>query len=287
MGRACFPDRPRGPPPAGGAHLADTRRAQLRPGLVTMAPPPPGPRPPRTLPTTRTASAAGVLMWSGLSMRHFAWGLLEALGKQPALVGQGPGVAAPPGPAVAQQEHAQPVPGTGPVHDHVGAGPAQVPDRFLLHGGDTDRHQLPGPVQPGQPAAIAPVGLGPCRRGPWGSARARPPRSALPCCAAAGPGRSRSGRPPSRLAASGGHQGGQRACAPTPRHEESGRRPGRHDLGSGPPPRWCPCGRPAPGASGQAGRHWARPAPSVCGSVRAIVDDPRTVTCGTEPAAPC
>jgi predicted MFS family arabinose efflux permease len=30
-----------------------------------------------------------------------------------------------------------------------------------------------------------------------------------------------------------------------------------------------------------------RPAPSVCGSVRAIVDDPRIVICGLEPAAPC
>ena len=86
-------------------------------------------------------------------------GLLEALGKQPALVGQGPGVPAPPGPAVAQQELAQPMPGPGPVLDHVSAGPAQVADRFLLDGRDPDGDQFSGPVQPGQPPAVPPVGL--------------------------------------------------------------------------------------------------------------------------------
>ena len=37
----------------------------------------------------------------------------------------------PPDPVVAQQELAQPVPGTGAVADHRGAGPAQVPHRLL------------------------------------------------------------------------------------------------------------------------------------------------------------
>jgi hypothetical protein len=41
--------------------LLQPRPARLRAGLVTMAAPPSGPRPPRTLPTTRTTSAAGVL----------------------------------------------------------------------------------------------------------------------------------------------------------------------------------------------------------------------------------
>jgi hypothetical protein len=50
-------------------------------------------------------------------------GLLKVLLKQPAL-----------GPAVAQQEPAQPVPGAGAVDDHVGAGLAQIPDRFFLDG---------------------------------------------------------------------------------------------------------------------------------------------------------
>ena len=86
-------------------------------------------------------------------------GLLEALLKQPALVGQRPGVAAPPGPAATQQERAQPMPRPGAVGDHVGAGAAQVPDRFFLNGGDADRHQLPGPVQPRQPPAVARIGL--------------------------------------------------------------------------------------------------------------------------------
>jgi hypothetical protein len=47
----------------------------------------------------------------------------------------------------------------GPIGDHVGAGPTQVPDGFFLDGGDPDRDQLPGSVQPRQPAAAPPVGL--------------------------------------------------------------------------------------------------------------------------------
>jgi hypothetical protein len=78
-----------------------------------------------------------------------------------------------PGPvdaAVAQQEGLQPSAGPAAVIDQVGAGATQVPDRFLARGGDADGDQLAGPVQPDQPAAVAPVGLGPCRR-PLGGMR--------------------------------------------------------------------------------------------------------------------
>jgi SRSO17 transposase len=52
------------------AFLVVARPAWLRAGLVTMAAPPPGPRPPRTLPTTRTTSAAGQLSQRPRSGRH-------------------------------------------------------------------------------------------------------------------------------------------------------------------------------------------------------------------------
>jgi hypothetical protein len=79
--------------------------------------------------------------------RSQGW-VVEPLGQQPALVGQRPGVPTPPGPAVAQQELRQAMPGPGAIFDDVGAGPAQVADRLLLDAGDADRYQLPGPVQP-------------------------------------------------------------------------------------------------------------------------------------------
>jgi hypothetical protein len=212
--------------------------------------------------------------------------LLEALGKQPALVGQRPGVATPPGPAVAQQELAQPMAGAGAVFDHVGTGSAQIPDRFLLGGRDADGDQFSGPVQPRQPPTVPPVGLDPVA-GALGISEGRSPGSAPACAPAAGPVRSRSGRPRSRLAANGDHQGGQRACAPTPRHEESARRPGRHDLGPGSPPRWCPCGRPSQGEWGKMGdTGHGRLLPYVAPSPPSwMIHAP--VTCGTEPAAPC
>jgi hypothetical protein len=92
-------------------------------------------------------------------------GLRKALPQQPALVGQGPGIPAPPDPAVTQQELAQPMPGAGAVLDHVGTGPAQVADRFFLDGRDPDGDQFPGPVQPSQASAVSPVGLDPVA---WG-----------------------------------------------------------------------------------------------------------------------
>jgi SRSO17 transposase len=54
-------DGARGPPAPGRLGLDSSGPAWLRAGLVTMAAPPPGPRPSRTLSATRTASAAGVL----------------------------------------------------------------------------------------------------------------------------------------------------------------------------------------------------------------------------------
>jgi hypothetical protein len=52
-----------------------------------------------------------------------------------------------------------PVPRPGEIFDHVGSGAAQVPDGLLLEGGDADGDQPAGAVQPGQPAAVPPVGL--------------------------------------------------------------------------------------------------------------------------------
>jgi hypothetical protein len=86
-------------------------------------------------------------------------GLIEALGEQPALMGQRPGIAASPGPAVAQQELAEAMASPGAVLDHVGPGAAQIPHCLLGHGRDADGHQFSGPVQPGQPPAVPPVGL--------------------------------------------------------------------------------------------------------------------------------
>jgi hypothetical protein len=87
-------------------------------------------------------------------------GLVEPLGQQPALVRLGPGGGpTAPDAAVARQELAQPVPSAGAVSDHVGAGAAQVPHRFLGDGGDADSDQLAGAVQPSQPPAVTLVGL--------------------------------------------------------------------------------------------------------------------------------
>jgi hypothetical protein len=60
---------------------------------------------------------------------------------------------------MAQQEFAEAMPGPGTVLEQVGAGAAQVPHRLLGHGRHPNRHQLAGAVQPGQPPAVAAVGL--------------------------------------------------------------------------------------------------------------------------------
>ena len=90
--------------------------------------------------------------------------VVELVGAQPALVLAGPTSPGAIDPAVPQEEGLQPPAGPAAVIDQIGPGPAQVPDRLLARGGDADGDQLAGPVQPGQPAAVAPVGLGPCRR---------------------------------------------------------------------------------------------------------------------------
>jgi hypothetical protein len=80
-------------------------------------------------------------------------GVVKALGAQPALVLAGPAGTGAIDATMAQQEGLQPP-----------AGPAQVPDRLLARGGDADGDQLAGAVQPRQPPAVAPVGLGPYPR---------------------------------------------------------------------------------------------------------------------------
>jgi hypothetical protein len=60
---------------------------------------------------------------------------------------------------MAQQELPQPMPRPRAIFHHVGAGAAQIPHGLLLDGRDPDGDQLAGAVQPGQPAAVAPVGL--------------------------------------------------------------------------------------------------------------------------------
>ena len=77
---------------------------------------------------------------------------------------EGPVVPAPPDPVVAQQELPEPVAGPGAVDDHVGPGPAQIPDRFLGHGRHPDGDQLPGPVQASQATAVTLIGLHPVAR---------------------------------------------------------------------------------------------------------------------------
>jgi hypothetical protein len=187
-------------------------------------------------------------------------GVVKALAHQPPLVRVGPSAA-----TVAQQEPAQAKPGPGPVGQHVGPGPAQVPDGLLGHGRQSDRDQLAGPVQPGQPPAVAPVGLGPCRRVPWGSASARSPDSAPPTGPTGGPAHSQWGRPHSRLAAGSDPGTAPRARAPTARRWRSGPRSAPPVEGRAPPPRSCPGAHPNQGRSDHSEqlRHWA-PAGSFC-----------------------
>jgi hypothetical protein len=212
-GRTSRPGRPGSPPVLHRGLAAPPSRA-------SRSPPTPAPR-----------SVAEAASARGSASRH----------TRPARVGRGLADTCP--------ADASP----GAVLDHVGPGPAQIPHRLLGHGRDADGDQFPGPVQPGQPPAVPTVGLGPRRRGPWGSARGRSPHSALRCGAAAGPARSRSGRPGSRLATGGDHQGGQRACAPTPRRGRPARRQAYRGPGPGSPPRWCPCARLDPGGSDHDG----------------------------------
>jgi len=85
--------------------------------------------------------------------------IVEALGAQPALVLAGPAGPGAIDATMPQEKGLQPPQGAAAVIDQVGPGPAQIPDRLLLSGGDADGDQLAGAVQPGQPPAVAPVGL--------------------------------------------------------------------------------------------------------------------------------
>jgi hypothetical protein len=90
--------------------------------------------------------------------------VVELLGAQPALVLAGPTGPGPVDATMPEEEGLQPPAGAAAVIDQVGPGPAQVPDRLLARGGDADGDQLAGAVQPRQPPAVAPVGLGPYPR---------------------------------------------------------------------------------------------------------------------------
>jgi hypothetical protein len=186
--------------------------------------------------------------------------------RSPGLVGVGPGGAAPPGPGRGAA-------GTCPAALRARVRSATMSAR-VRHRSRTAsswavgiRTQVSSPARcsRGEPAAVPPVGLGPCRRVPAGSATGRPPRSARAGCATAGPAQSRSARPRSRLAAGGDHPGGRRACGPTARRWRSARRRGPAGQGSRSRPRWCPCGRPGRGGSGRgASQH------GTAGSLRMV-----------------
>jgi hypothetical protein len=87
------PDGSRGSPAAGGAGVVGSSPAGLRAGLVTVAPTPSGPREARTLPPTRTPSAAGVLtVWDevhGVGSSILVTGPLTSTFVDPALSGAG------------------------------------------------------------------------------------------------------------------------------------------------------------------------------------------------------
>jgi hypothetical protein len=88
---------------------------------------------------------------------------IELLAAPPPLVGLGPrGRPTTPEAAVAQQELRQPMPRPRAIFHPVGAGPAQIPDGFLLDGRDANGDQLAGAVQPG-PAG----GSRACRSRAW------------------------------------------------------------------------------------------------------------------------
>jgi hypothetical protein len=74
-----------------------------------------------------------------------------------------------------RSHQAQPSP--GPVGHQVGSGPAQVSDGLFGDGRHADGHQLAGAVQPGQPPAVAAVGLDPVPGG-GGDQRGRDHRTA-------------------------------------------------------------------------------------------------------------
>src|SRR5450755_4406004 len=87
--------------------------------------------------------------------------LIEALPGDPPLVRLRPGRPGPPDPAVPHQHRGDPLLRPLAVRQQRRPGPDQVPDRLLRRGRHPDRRQLPGPVQPGQPARVPLIGLDP------------------------------------------------------------------------------------------------------------------------------
>jgi hypothetical protein len=131
------PDQPARPVPADGARgpLAAGRPdldvaypGWLRAGLVTMAAPPPGPRPPRTLSTTRTTSAAGVLPLRTLSRsgRRRPWPMDETT----AMIGS----------AADQEQHLR-----DPLVDGKATEGGRKQPQLGQHLGDHDQQDHPGP----------------------------------------------------------------------------------------------------------------------------------------------
>ena len=217
-------------------------------------------------------------MGQGLVQRR----LLERCWRSQACA-EGPVVPASPHPPVTQQELAEPMTGPGPVDHHVGPGPAQVPDRFLGRRGHPHRRELAGPEQHRQPAGVPLVGLDPSPGRP-GSTTGRSPRSA------------------SRPAAHSGQLvTGRTRLVTRPHPLRVPNRPISRRTDSSSALILSTTGIVEPGSSTPAeivflctsiakthtsGGTWiTRPAPSVCGSVRLMVDNPRKMRNG--PAVPC
>ena len=202
--------------------------------------------------------------------------VVEALRQQPPLVRIGPGRTLPPDAAVAQQEPTQALASPGAVGHHVGPGPAQVPDGLLDHGGHADGGELAGAVQPGQPTTVPPVGLdlvarrlGDQRRRDHLTANLQPAQQAGQLIA-------------SRAGLIGGSQpmtiwelrqepANRRLVVGDPVH---GRRllPRAEDRHRD---RVAVHVQTKVGETASSSDTGHRPAPSVCGSVHASVDDPR------------
>jgi hypothetical protein len=162
-------------------------------------------------------------------------------------------------------------------------GAAQLPHRRLLEGGETDTGQLAGAVQPGQPAAVPPVGLD-LVAGPSGISHGAitwqlPPTRHQPGQRKAGRAGLRAGSQPGR---SGNRAMSLRTDASSWAIPSTSGPAGRL---AGSQQRWCRCGPPGPDGSGQDARHWPRPAPSLWWLRPLSVGDPPR--CGPEPAIPC
>jgi len=80
---------------------------------------------------------------------------------EPAPVGRGPRRPALVANVLAQQEGLEPLLGRLEIPERILAGPAEVPNSFVLHLGDVDRRQIPAAHEPGQRDGVAAVGLDP------------------------------------------------------------------------------------------------------------------------------